>query len=100
MTTIGQRRKLGPMPKRPELQRGRMSGDAYMALLKFMGLSHAEMAEALGTSKWCSVAWRSGRRNIPKLAEVALSGLLLRRLAGDIAAKEADRILQECRNRG
>lgn len=72
---------------------GRLTGTAYLEIMGLLGHDHRRMADALGVTKWCSIAWKSGRRRIPPLAETALRGLLLKRFAGDIAAREVDRVI-------
>jgi hypothetical protein len=76
-------------------QPNRMDGDTYLAVMQELGLDHRGMAASLGVSRWCSIAWRNGRRNIPPIAEVAIRGLLLERYAGDLATRAVSNRLDQ-----
>lgn len=70
-----------------------MTGEAYLAVMEELQLNHADMAAALGVSKWCSIAWRNGRRKIPPIAELAMLSLILERYVGALGMEAARRKL-------
>jgi len=77
-----------------------LTADEYAAHMDMLGLTHQQIADRLGVSRWTSMSWRMGRRPVPLFAEVGLRALHYQRVAGDLAAHEVERRFEQARNAG
>jgi hypothetical protein len=91
---MSSRRKLKPFTAT------HLNGAGYAMIMRELGYDHARIAAALGVTRWTSIAWKMGRRNISPLAEKAIHGLLLARYAGDLAQAEVERVINRAKQRG
>lgn len=81
MTVTTRRRRLAATP--PPTPKATFDGEVYAHVMSYLGLDHKGMAKALGVTKWCSIAWKSGRRRVTPLAQTAIRGLMLQSYAGE-----------------
>jgi hypothetical protein len=76
-----------------------MTPAEYHEMMQWLGLTHQKIADALGVSKWASVAWRNGRRGIPPMINLALRALVYDRLAGSTVTAAVDQTIAEVQSK-